>query len=835
MARKKKAAIYFYPLDIDYETTEDGRPQIRIFGLTQDKKRIVVLDPTFVPYFWVIPKNGVHLKHFIRKLKGLEIRHHEEIIKIRGARVEIKKYLKEKVRALRITADHPGHIPLIVDVVKKLPEVEAKKEFDIQFYRRYLIDRELIPHTLCSAHGEFVRRPDLAVDYVFAANSIRQATLDLIPEPQILAFDFEIACEGVVPDPGRDAIILCSFYGSGGFKKVISWKAFKNPPDYVTFVDGEIELIEEFKKTILQFKPDILVGYGTDNFDFPYLRERAAKYNIKLDFGLDGSSVETRMRGMRGVARITGIVHLDIFSFIRNILGATLETERYRLDLVAKEMLGFGKLFTVSQPRKIGEIWNVGLDEELVNLVEYNLRDSELAYKLCLETLPTQLQIVKLIGLPLFDVDRMTYGQLVEWYLIRNAPRFNQICPNRPTLEVSAARRAKTYVGGFVFEPEAGLYKNIGIFDYRSLYPSILASHNIGPTTINCKCCKFKGGHRTELDGEKYWFCSKTEGFLPSLVRDLVERRKRIKSILVKTKREDPSWVELNSRSYALKTIANSFYGYQGFAGARWYCFDCARAITAFGRKYIQAVIKEAKKFGFDVIYADTDGAFLLLKNKKPKDIRRFLHIINSILPKPMELEYQGFYPRGIFFEKKGEIGGAKKRYALIREDGTVEIKGFEFVRRDWANIAKTAQEKVIEAVLRQGRPEKAVQIVKKIIEEVKERKTPLKDLVIYTQVVRKISTYEQQAPHVKAAKKLIEAGYKIKPGSVLEFVVVKGPGSISDRSIPIQLLGRKQYDPDYYIDNQILPAVMKILSEVGVNEEDLKFKGKQKGITEWV
>ena len=823
MARKKKAAIYFYPLDIDYETTEDGRPQIRIFGLTQDKKRIVVLDPTFVPYFWVIPKNGVHLKHFIRKLKGLEIRHHEEIIKIRGARVEIKKYLKEKVRALRITADHPGHIPLIVDVVKKLPEVEAKKEFDIQFYRRYLIDRELIPHTLCSAHGEFVRRPDLAVDYVFAANSIRQATLDLLPEPQILAFDFEIACEGVVPDPGRDAIILCSFYGSGGFKKVISWKAFKNPPDYVTFVDGEIELIEEFKKTILQFKPDILVGYGTDNFDFPYLRERAAKYNIKLDFGLDGSSVETRMRGMRGVARITGIVHLDIFSFIRNILGATLETERYRLDLVAKEMLGFGKLFTVSQPRKIGEIWNVGLDEELVNLVEYNLRDSELAYKLCLETLPTQLQIVKLIGLPLFDVDRMTYGQLVEWYLIRNAPRFNQICPNRPTLEVSAARRAKTYVGGFVFEPEAGLYKNIGIFDYRSLYPSILASHNIGPTTINCKCCKFKGGHRTELDGEKYWFCSKTEGFLPSLVRDLVERRKRIKSILVKTKREDPSWVELNSRSYALKTIANSFYGYQGFAGARWYCFDCARAITAFGRKYIQAVIKEAKKFGFDVVYADTDGAFLLLKNKKPKDILRFLHIINSILPKPMELEYQGFYPRGIFFEKKGEIGGAKKRYALLSDQGRIILRGIEAIRGDWSALAKKAQRQVLEIILSGQSVKKAAKYAQDLIARVKKRAVPLEDLVIEVKLTRNLNQYTSRGPHVVAGEMASKKGYRVGRGFIAAYIVKSGKGRIRDRVVLAEDAKLEDYDVDYYIEHQIIRAIYKIFEIFDYSTEKLK------------
>jgi DNA polymerase I len=170
----------------------------------------------------------------------------------------------------------------------------------------------------------------------------------------------------------------------------------------------------------------------------------------------------------------------------------------------------------------------------------------------------------------------------------------------------------------------------------------------------------------------------------------------------------------------------------------------------------------------------------------------------------------------------------------LIREDGTVEIKGFEFVRSDWANIAKEVQEKVIGAVLREGDPEKAVSIVKKVIKDVRERNVKLEDLIIYTQVTRRVASYAQQAPHVKAAKKLIDAGYKIGPGSVLEFVVVKGAGSISDRSIPVQLLGKKEYDADYYINNQILPAVMKILKELGIKEDNLAFDGEQSGLGKW-
>ena len=117
---------------------------------------------------------------------------------------------------------------------------------------------------------------------------------------------------------------------------------------------------------------------------------------------------------------------------------------------------------------------------------------------------------------------------------------------------------------------------------------------------------------------------------------------------------------------------------------------------------------------------------------------------------------------------------------------------------------------------------------LKKAVDDLRNRKTHLDDLIIYTQIKRKLSSYEQQAPHVKAGKKLVKAGYKVKVGTLVEFIVTTGSGSISDRAVPVQLLGNKQYDPEYYIENQVLPAVMKILRELGVKEDDLKYKGKQ-------
>src|SRR3989344_5464493 len=83
----------------------------------------------------------------------------------------------------------------------------------------------------------------------------------------------------------KDIIISLAFFGEN-FKKVITWRKFKTQ-EKIFFVNSEAELIEEFVKTIKEYKPDYLVGYFSDGFDFPYIAARAKKYSILLDISLD--------------------------------------------------------------------------------------------------------------------------------------------------------------------------------------------------------------------------------------------------------------------------------------------------------------------------------------------------------------------------------------------------------------------------------------------------------------------------------------------------------------------------------------------------------------------
>ncbi|HSO25693.1 MAG TPA: DNA polymerase domain-containing protein, partial [Methanobacteriaceae archaeon] len=191
----------------------------------------------------------------------------------------------------------------------------------------------------------------------------------------------------------------------------------------------------------------------------------------------------------------------------------------------------------------------------------------------------------------------------------------------------------------------------------------------------------------------------------------------------------------------------------------------------------------------------------------------KFLEFINQELPEGMELEYEGFYKRGFFV--------TKKRYALI-EDEKIIAKGLELVRRDWAPIAKDTQQNILMAILKDGSPEKAREIVKKVIKDITSGEVAMNDMVIHTQISKNLSDYKQIGPHVMAAQKSIAKGRKIERGSIIRYVVVKGKEPISKRAIPIEDTDDLEYDPEYYLKNQVLPAVSRIMDSLGYSSDEL-------------
>jgi DNA polymerase elongation subunit (family B) len=811
----EKLSAEFYLLDIDYKTIDD-KPVVRLFGITKEMKRIVVLDRSFQPYFYV--KGGYALEQNVRDLISDEFK----IVEISAAK---KKYMGGDTEVLKVIVDHPASVPKAAEGIVGLAGFEEKFEYDIRFYRRYLVDKGLYPLCLMKVEGRESDQ-DFDADLVIDAESISQASESMIPDPYFCAFDIETYNYRGNPRAEIDPIMMISVAFSDGERKVFTWKNFDGAEDYVHFVPGEMELINEFVQYIKDKKPLFISGYNSDDFDLDYLRSRASKYGIKLDFSWDKTPLKFQ-RGSRGkVARSKGTVHLDMYSFVRTVLNQKLKTETLDLDSVAAELLGEKK--HEMDWENIWKMWEDGGDS-LKKLVDYCLQDSVLTLKLTQKLMPLMFELTKLVGLPLFDISRVGMSQYVEWYLMRSIQEKNELAPNKPKRDETIKRLSYTFEGAFVYQPEAGLYENVVLVDFRSLYPSIIVSHNISPDTLGCECCK-KGHETPEINKRRHHFCKKRKGLVPDVLESLIKTRMDVKKQLKEKKDQI-----LAARSEALKLMGNSFYGYLGFKIARWYCLECAEATTAWGRQYIKETIDEAKK-EFKVIYSDTDSVMMAIKDKTHEDVFNFIKKINKKLPEMMELELEDFYKRGIFVPAKSGERGAKKKYALVDEQGNLVIKGFEFVRRDWSIIARETQKEVLDAILDDNDPNKALKIVQDAVRELKKQEVPLFKVAIYTQLRKPIDSYKSVGPHVAAAKKGKVRGYYAEPGTIIKYVVTKGTGSISNRSELLNVAKDEdmEYDPDYYINNQLLPATERLLGVVGFTDQEIRSK-EQAGLGKWV
>jgi len=787
-------------MDFDY----DNEGNILIYGKTTSNEKILIIDDSVKPYFYVL-ENGNKAK----EIENIRIKEENKIYRVSKTEIVNKRYYDKEIKAVKVYVDHHRDIN---HIRKKLRDSDLA-ETDIRYIKRYLTEKRIDPLVLSEAEGEIIEDTDEGISI---QGEVKQKSSEFLKNPRILAFDIEVYGDFSGHQKHKqDPIIMISFKGEE-FNKVITWKKINAP--YVETVKNEKELLEKFVEVIQKYNPDYITGYFTDGFDFPYIKLRADELDVKMDLGIDKSLliIKKEKTGFTS-AKIKGIPHLDMYRFVSRIMGGGLRIDTFNLNTVAREILGEKKLdFDLGD---ISEVWDSG---DIKELAEYNLRDSDLAYKLCRELLPNLNELSKLVGMPIYDVCRATYGSLVENYLIKKAKDYNEIIPNRPKYDAITERRNETYEGAFVMEPKPGFYDKIVVYDFKSIYPSIIVTKNISPSSLNSS--KGNKTPEVEIKGKKrhYYFDTK-ETFIPKVVKELILKRNDIKKQL-KEKKDSA----LSGRSYALKTVANAIYGYLGFFGSRYHSMECAASITAWARYYIQDVIKKAQKEKFEVIYSDTDSIAIFMNKKTKKESLDFLEKVNKNLPGIMELELENFYDYGLFVSKKGEeSSGAKKKYALIDSKGEIKIIGFETVRGDWSLIARETQKKVIEIILKENSFEKALNYARKVIKELNEGRVDMKKLIIRNQLKMDLEKYKQIGPHVAVAKQMRERGVNIREGSMINYIVCSGKGLIRDRSkIPKEA---RDYDKDYYINNQVIPCVEKIFEIKRYTKQDLLSKEQSK------
>jgi len=789
--------ISVFILDVSYEIA-GLEPCIFIWGIDEEGRRVVLRDRKFRPYFYAILDS-----EYTQQDRIEIIRKQIESITIPKSPITSIEHIKKKfigkpVDALKIVTIVPEYVREYRKEVAKILGVRDVVESDIRFSMRYLIDHDIYP---CTWYRFRVIEKNVTpgfrvqTEYEIVEVLGRLDRLDL-PKLRILAMDIEVYNPRGAPRPDRDPVIIISLMNSE--KEVVQLTA-RDRDDRV--------LLREFVSYVQKYDPDIIVGYNSNNFDWPYLLERCRHLGIKLDvskrLGVEPS------KSVHGHVSIPGRINIDLYDLAEEIAEIKVKS----LDEVADYLGVMKKNERVNVPwYEIYKYWDD--DEKRKILLNYARHDVVSTYGIAEKFLPFIIQLSSITGIPSDQVGAASVGFRLEWYLMRIAYKVGELVPNR------AEHPYEPYKGAIVLEPRKGVHENIAVIDFSSMYPSIMTRYNIGPDTFvedESLCIEQSCNEVPEV---RYKFLKQPSSFFKIALETLIKTRRDVREQMKKYDADSYEYRMLDARQRALKVLANACYGYMGWTGARWYCRECAEAVAAYGRELIRKAMDIAKKLGLDMIYGDTDSVFVKYDKE---NVEKFIELVEKELG--FDVKIDKLYQKVFFTE-------AKKRYIGLTVDGHIDVVGFEAARGDWAEIAKELQEKVAEIVLKTMDYRKAVEFVRKELEELRKKigtgDVPIELFVIWKTITKPLSEYESSQPHVVAAKELIKMGYKVDVGDKVGYIIVKGSSKISERAKPYIAVNVKDIDFDYYIEHQIIPAVLRILGYFGVTEAQLK--GATKG-----
>jgi DNA polymerase II len=763
-------------------------PVMHLYGRLQDGRSFLVRDARERPYFYVRQSDAT---------------------RVRGVGAAGLSVLPTPRRSMAgdplclVSLSLPADVPDVRDGLHELG-VETF-EADVRFATRYLIDRDI--KGACLIDGEAL--PGVGVDVVFDDPRVEpDPAAGQWIEPRVLSFDIET-------DPGRDRLLAISLYGLGADEVLIADPGGRPLPDRAACFADEAALLTAFCSRVAELDPDVLTGWNVVDFDLTVLNRVAQRVRVPLRLGRDDG--ETRIRPAQGYfgsgsASIPGRLVLDGIDLLR---GAFVRVDDHSLDAVARLVLGEGKALAGANEDRVAEILG-NYRDDLPAFARYARTDARLPLEIL-----TRLDLIRLAfarsRLTGMTPDRVAASIASFDFLYLAALGKRGLAA--PSLRADARLEA-AQAGGHVLEPRAGLHDNVWVFDFKSLYPSLIRTFNIDPLG-------FVSESATEdlIVLENGAAFRREPGILPAMLDDLFPRREA-------AKRANDAVA-----SQAIKILMNSFYGVLGTPACRFHNPAIANAITAQGRHFLKWSQAWFESRGYEVIYGDTDSLFVRsghgpseracqeqaaigagLVRELNDEVKTYIRR-NWRVSSALELQFEKLYKRLLLPSVRRGGAGARKRYVgqrLGAAAGEVEFVGMEVVRRDWTELAKRVQRELYQRLFA-GEPleDYLVGVARAL------RRGELDDLLVYRKGLRKpLDRYTASTPpHVAAARK--SAG---RPGRIIAYVMTAaGPEPLDARTAEI--------DREHYLDRQVRPVAEPVLASLGLEFDQVIGDDRQLGL----
>ena len=739
---------------------------------------------------------------------------------------------------------------------KSIRNVIETWESDIKYYENYLYDRQIIvgkyyeisegkikPHDLSISDEVKLALKSLLWDKVDSESMVDAEEFksyisewaDLlnqpIPKMKRLSVDIEVEAEiGRIPDPklAEKKVTAIGLKGSDGFDQIFVLKTEGteqgtnelDPSIKITFyeLDKEKDMIQDAFKIIKTF-PFVLT-YNGDEFDLPYLYNRAKRFEIK--------NAENPLYMMRDSATLKEGVHIDLYKVLSNrsfqIYAFSQAYTDFSLNSVSKALLGKEK---VDYGLKFDEL-------SLYQTANYCYNDALLTYELTSfnkDLMMNLLVIIARIGrMPIDDIARMGVSQWIRSLLYYEHRRRDCLIPKREELQrrsegvmSNAVIKDKKYRGGLVVEPKEGIHFDVIVMDFASLYPSIIKVRNLSYETVRCvhEECK-----KNTIPGTNHWACTKKNGLTSMIIGSLRDLRVNYyKSLSKKETLTEDQRQQYTVVSQALKVILNASYGVMGAEIFPLYFLPVAEATTAIGRHTILETIKKCEETGIEVLYGDTDSLFI--KNPTKEQIQ--IVIDQAKKDHGVDLEVDKAYRYCV-------LSNRKKNYLGVTKSGKVDVKGLTGKKSHTPAFIKNLFYELVDILSKVQTMDDFVKAKQDIAEKisicgkkVQAKEIPLKDLTFNVMLSKAPSEYVKTIPqHIRAAKQL-ESIREIKKGDRISFIKILNRPGVK----PVELAKKEEIDSKKYMEF-MESTLEQITSSMDLDFDTMLGKPKQTGLDEF-
>ncbi|MCY3411286.1 MAG: DNA-directed DNA polymerase I [Candidatus Heimdallarchaeota archaeon] len=675
--------------------------------------------------------------------------------------------------------------------------IDPSYEADIRYHLNFISDRAITPGTYYSVkNGDLIPKnhrmnSEMRKEMELAFKGEEKKRFEMLdfympllfqPIPDILraSFDIEVGSEkNKMPNVSNPLYEIISIALADNEGRKICWLLNRDEVNQDVKVDfdlrrfdNELELIDDFLVTINNYP--VVLSFNGDNFDCPYLVNRAMK------LGMEEDDIPIKLR--RTESTFSYSIHLDLHQFFRQasirLYAFSGKYESASLDNLSTTLLGMGKL---EHP----DVWINEMDAE--TLIKYNILDAELTLKLSQfdDNIALNLMIIlmRISKMPIYDFSRSAVSRWLHMWLVFEHRQRGYIIPRKSDIidikgggTSDAIIDGKKFQGAIVLDPKPGIWWNVHVLDFASLYPSIIKTKNLSYETIRCEHSECRSN---VVPGLNHWICTKQPGMFSILLGFI--RDTRVKWFKPRASKKNPDIKDRrinNIIQSSLKVLINAGYGVVGSEAFDFYCLPVAESTTAFARDAIMATRNYIQNtLHIDVLYGDTDSVFIY--NPSKEAILNVMEWGDKHIGIELGTDYEFRYV--VFSDRK-------KNYFGITKDNVAIVKGLMAKKSNTPTIIRKTFSDILE-LLKTVMDKKDLEDakykinnrLKDLIFRLKNGQFEIEDISIRLTLSRKLSDYTTWTHTVQAAVQLINQDPNLSAndfaiGDRLEFVKLDKP-----------------------------------------------------------